>query len=109
MEENDNRSPMRQTTQATTEIMEGNSPETEEVQPSSLMRQMLCALLINSVSFLQGASLSTSSIILNELQGNSSLPDMDLGVFNDFHITEEEGSWIGKIKFKNKKKPKGTC
>ena len=92
--ENKNRSPTRQTTQA----MEGNSPENVEVQPRSLMRQMLCALLINSVSFLQGASLSTSSIILNELQGNSSLPDMDLGVFNDFHITEEEGSWIGRKK-----------
>ena len=56
---------------------------------------MVCAFLINSVSFLQGASLSTSSVILYELQGNSSDHNQDLSIFKDFHITEEEGSWIG--------------
>ena len=91
-------------------------------KPRSLLRQMLCAFLINSVSFLQGASVSTSSIILHEMQNSSHhnqddhshlsncteqvhschlKPDQYLGplVFlNDFHITQEEGSWIGKRK-----------
>ena len=92
----------------------------EDKQRGSLLRQMLCAAVINSVSLLQGASVSTSSIILHELQ-NSSLaeqedlcltanitdsvrscllfPETELGAFLDFanfYITEEEGSWIGR-------------
>ena len=82
----------------TTKVMKENIQETP-AKPRSLMRQMTCAFLINSVSFLQGASLSSSSIILYELQGNSSHHNQDLGIFKDFHITEEEGSWIGKMKF----------
>ena len=87
-------------------------------KPRSLLRQMMCAAMINSVSFLQGASVSTSSIILHEMQNSShhnqddhshltnctqschvSPEEQDLGPFfilNDFHITQEEGSWIGK-------------
>ena len=76
--------------------MKENIQETP-AKPRSLMRQMTCAFLINSVSFLQGASLSSSSIILYELQGNSSHHSQDLGIFKDFNITEEEGSWIGKM------------
>ena len=99
--------------------MTEESQENNE-KPRSLVRQMLCAFLINSVSFLQGASVSTSSIILHEMQNSSHhnqddhshltnctdqahschvAPDQDLGPFfilNDFHITQEEGSWIGK-------------
>ena len=94
----------------------------EDKQRGSLLRQMLCAAVINSVSLLQGASVSTSSIILHELQNSDHhnhsdhthhvhhdnctdhvhscrlQPETDLGpflLFNDFHITQEEGSWIG--------------
>merc|ERR1711997_692747 len=83
-------------------------------QPRSLLRQMVCAFLINSVSFLQGASVSTSSIILHEMQNSSHhnqddhshlsnctdqvhschlKPEQDLGPFiilNDFHIILHE-------------------
>ena len=81
---------------------------------------MVCAFLINSVSFLQGASVSTSSIILHEMQNSThhnqddhshltnctqschvAPEDQDLGPFfilNDFHISQEEGSWIGKTR-----------
>ena len=83
---------------------------------------MACTFLINSVSLLQGASVSTSSIILYEMQ-NSSHHNTDdhihshfsnctgevqfcqlvadegiepFFILNDFHLTQEEGSWIGK-------------
>ena len=76
--------------------MEQNSQETEE-KSRSLTRQTICAFLINSVAFLQGASVSTSTIITPQLQRNSSNQSQeDLGMFHDFHITEEEGSWIGR-------------
>merc|ERR1711953_890008 len=92
--------------------------EEKNDKPRSLMRQMLCAFLINCVSFLQGASVSTSSIILYEMQNSSHhntddhshfsnctgevqscqlTADEGLGPFfilNDFHLTQEEGSWI---------------
>jgi len=79
--------------------------------PRSFWKQLLCAFVINLVSLLQGASVSTSSIILHELQNssghiqdshhhfqndtsnNSSNPG-PLIIFRDFHITKEEGSWI---------------
>ena len=78
--------------------MEQNSQETEE-KSRSLTRQTICAFLINSVAFLQGASVSTSTIITPQLQRNSSNQSQeDLGMFHDFHITEEEGSWIGRAK-----------
>jgi len=100
--------------------MEEDSGQTKR-RRGSLVRQMACAFLVNSVSFLQGASVSTSSIILHELQDSSHhnhsdhthhvhhnnctdhvhscllQPEPDLGpflLFNDFHITQEEGSWI---------------
>ena len=82
---------------------------------SSLVKQLTCAFVINLVALLQGASVSTSSIIIHELQ-NSTDHDVDnhchrgancssdnsfnLGPFfvlNDFHITQEEGSWIGRL------------
>ena len=81
---------------------------------NSLSKQLACSFIINLVSFLQGASVSTSSIILHELQNssshiqdshnhhnhaNGSYNNTDLGplmIFQDFHITQEEGSWIGK-------------
>ena len=78
----------------------------------SLSKQLLCSFVINLVSLLQGASVSTSSIILHELQNSSthiqdshhhfnnttSNSSSGLGaliIFQDFHITQEEGSWIG--------------
>ena len=76
--------------------MEIDSQETEDNQ-RSMKRQMLLAFLINSVAFLQGASVPTSTIILARLQNVSSIPSQEnLGVFSDFHITQEEGSWIGR-------------
>ena len=97
--------------------MEGDSQE-EDRRRGSLVRQMACAFLVNSVSFLQGASVSTSSIITPILQNSSLLCCSDpslhqcnstdivnvclvqaghgLGsLFDDFFITEEESSWIG--------------
>ena len=87
----------------------------EEKKESSLWKQLMCAFVINLVSLLQGASVSSSSIILHELENSTnhdtdsnchrgtnctSANTLDLGpffVFDDFHITQEEGSWIGKI------------
>jgi len=84
----------------------------EEKKTSSLLKQLLCAFVINLVSLLQGASVSSSSIILHELENSTShnhdshchrgtnctsSGSVDLGpffVFDDFHITQEEGSWI---------------
>jgi len=75
----------------------------------SQLKQLLCAFVINLVSLLQGASVSTSSIILHELQNSSSHNTdhhchtnctdnpPDIGwfiIFQDFHITQEEGSWV---------------
>ena len=78
--------------------MEIDSQETEDNQ-RSMKRQMLLAFLINSVAFLQGASVPTSTIILARLQNVSSIDSQEnLGVFSDFHITEEEGSWIGRTR-----------
>ena len=72
------------------------SQETEDNQ-RSLKRQTICAFLINSVAFLQGASVPASTIILTKLQNHTDSQE-DLGMFHDFHITEEEGSWIGRKK-----------
>ena len=91
--------------------------EKEEVKivapvSKSISKQLLCSFVINLVSLLQGASVSTSSIILHELQNSSthiqdshhhfnnttSNSSSDLGaliIFQDFHISQEEGSWIG--------------
>ena len=79
--------------------MDQNSQETEE-KSRSLTRQTICAFLINSVAFLQGASVPCSTIILTKLQKNdtSNHSQGDFGMFHDFHITEEEGSWIGRAK-----------
>ena len=71
------------------------SQETED-KPRSMKRQTICAFLINSVAFLQGASVPTVNIILPELQNHTESQE-DLGMFHNFHITEEEGSWIGII------------
>ena len=74
------------------------SQETED-KSRSMKRQTICAFLINSVAFLQGASVPTSTIILTKLQNVSSIHSQeDLGMFDDFHITEEEGSWIGRTR-----------
>ena len=83
-------------------------------------RQVLAALAINSSSFLQGASISTSSIILHQLQqqnvsysdtvyqynstkfveiDNATTISKELitnsNLFENFRVSEETGSWIG--------------
>ena len=78
--------------------------------PKSLPKQLLCSFVINLVSFLQGASVSTSSIILHSLQNsdssNSSISNsnstsrdnlVEINLFEDFTVSEEDGSWIGRI------------
>jgi len=75
--------------------------------PKSLPKQLLCSFVINLVSFLQGASVSTSSIILHSLQNsdssNSSISNsnstsrdnlVEINLFEDFSVSEEDGSWI---------------
>ena len=87
---------------------------------SSPLRQVACTFLINSVSLLQGASVSTSSIILHELQNSSLAEQEDLCLtgnitdsvrscllfpktelrplmdFANFYVSEDESSWIGR-------------
>ena len=85
-------------------IMEKSSQDTDNLiiqdNQRSLIRQTILAFLINSVAFLQGASVPCSTIILTKLQKNdtSNHSQGDFGMFHDFHITEEEGSWIGSAK-----------
>ena len=93
----------------------------------SLQKQLLCAFVINLVSLLQLASVSTSSIILHSLQNNHSekVSFSDIRgnytstshssnisksatstkniLFEDFCVTEDSGSWIGR-KISTKKK-----
>ena len=90
--------------------------EMKEVKGSQgLVRQLSCAFVINLVSLLRGASVSSSSIILHELENStehiqdnhchrgdncSTINNIILGpfaVFDDFHVTQEEGSWIGNV------------
>ena len=90
--------------------------QAETVRKSSLCKQFVCVFVINLVALLQGASVSTSSIIIHELQNSShhvvdshdhchqgdncTSSSFKVGPFfvlNDFHITQEEGSWIGEI------------
>ena len=76
----------------------------------SLAKQLLSSVVINLVSFLQGASVSTSSIILHSLQKSDSIGDsvnnvnttksdnMDtINWFENFSISEDDGSWIGSM------------
>ena len=74
----------------------------------SLVKQLLCSFIINLVGLLQGASVSTSSIILHSLhqseRSNSSIAytrvreDMvPASAYQELVASEEEGSWIGEI------------
>merc|ERR1711892_1371153 len=71
----------------------------------SLVKQQLCSFIINLVGLLQGASVSTSSIILRSLhqsdRSNSSITytrvreDMvPASAYQELVASEEEGSWI---------------
>jgi len=73
----------------------------------SLAKQLLSSVVINLVSFLQGASVSTSSIILHSLQKSDSIGDSvnnvnttksdnldSINWFENFSISEDDGSWI---------------
>ena len=104
--------------------MSGKESQEESLQDTkshkSLQKQLLCAFVINLVSLLQGASVSTSSIILHNLQNHGSDKDAfsDISIsynssdtnsssakyilFEDFSVTAESGSWIGrKISYSN--------
>ena len=76
--------------------------------PKSLRKQLLCSFVINLVSLLQGASVSTSSIILHSLQksgsSNASIvytrvrEDMvPASAYEEMVASEEDGSWIGEM------------
>jgi len=66
-----------------------------------IFKQLICAFVINLVALLQGASVSSSSVILwslqEEVEGfnssqSSALLHFDFGV--DFTVSFEEGSWV---------------
>ena len=88
--------------------------EDKEENKRSVMKQMISAFAINSVAFLQGASVSSSSIILPNLNENDQTNTMTLQtndttsivttadddilnhLFYSFTVSEETGSWIGE-------------
>ena len=92
-----------------------SEPKKTDQGEGSLIKQLSCAFVVNLVSLLQGASVSSSSIILHELENStehiqdnhchrgencSTTNNVILGpfaVFDDFHVTQEEGSWIGMM------------
>ena len=69
---------------------------------SARQRQLLCACVINCVSFLQGASVPTSSVILHSLQDRHTTNTTDCQHSNtafqlqDFTVSKESGSWVGE-------------
>ena len=76
--------------------------------PKSLRKQLLCSFVVNLVSLLQGASVSTSSILLHSLQksgsSNGSIvytrvrEDMvPASAYEELVASEEDGSWIGEM------------
>jgi len=77
-------------------------PDTIE---EGLVKQLLAAFVINLVALLQGASVSSSSIVLHSLQENLDchnsttgspllLFDFYLDLGFEFSISEEDGSWV---------------
>ena len=88
--------------------IESQPPANINDGPKSLRKQLLCSFVINLVSLLQGASVSTSSIILHSLQksGSSNVSivytrvreDMvAASAYEELVASEEDGSWIGEI------------
>ena len=69
-------------------------------QPSgfwtSVRRQYVIIAVVNLVTFLQGASLSTASITVPRLSADENLTLNDTTWPKDFVVTEEEGDWICK-------------
>ena len=92
-------------TSNTIEMKSDQQQDKKDLFDKGYRRQLLAALAINSSSFLQGASISTSSIILHQLQQNEinvtisqqALTDNNFDLFENFQISEETGSWIGII------------
>ena len=79
----------------------GDFPETSEVSTGSsdfwtaARRQYVVIAIVNLATFLQGASLPTSSISVPRLINNTAwLNDTTWPV--DFSLTESEGDWIGQ-------------
>ena len=69
-----------------------------EVDIKDVAVQMASAFAINLVALLQGASVSSSSVILHSLQENLS-PEHNStttqwSMFRDFAVTADEGSWV---------------
>ena len=88
--------------------IESQPPDHVKDDPKSLRKQLLCSFVINLVSFLQGASVSTSSIILHSLQKSSSSNGSIVFIrvredmvaassYEELVASEEDGSWIGEI------------
>ena len=63
---------------------------------TSTRRQYVIIAVVNLVTFLQGASLSTASITVPRLSADESVALNDTTWPRDFVVTEEEGDWICK-------------
>ena len=63
---------------------------------TSNRRQYVIIAVVNLVTFLQGASLSTASITVPRLSADENLTLNDTTWPKDFVVTEEEGDWICK-------------
>ena len=63
---------------------------------TSIRRQYVIMAVVNLVTFLQGASLSTASITVPRLSADENFALNDTTWPKDFVVTEEEGDWICK-------------
>ena len=63
---------------------------------TSNRRQYVIIAVVNLVTFLQGASLSTASITVPRLSAGENVALNDTTWPKDFVVTEEEGDWICK-------------
>ena len=63
---------------------------------TSNRRQYVIIAVVNLVTFLQGASLSTASITVPRLSADENPTLNDTTWPKDFVVTEEEGDWICK-------------
>ena len=63
---------------------------------TSTRRQYVIMAVVNLVTFLQGASLSTASITVPRLSADENFALNDTTWPKDFVVTEEEGDWICK-------------
>jgi len=97
------------------EIYEQKSDWKNTLKRQQDTKQIICALIINLVSFLQGASIPVSCVLLQQMQTDGNKTDkavnstenifedtiivedsnnFDIIPFKDFQISSEEGSWV---------------